>query len=317
MIKTKILKVLPYWLTFLGLAMLLQMGALFLPAKNKPQNPPVAQAAAAPQVLGESTSLRGDELAPTLLEKISEPDLTAVIAKSFLAFDLNDGKELAAKNPDDKLGIASLTKLMTGLVAYKRSDLNQTFKISAKDRLNVEPDLGLYVGDDVKALDIFNAMLIGSNNDAALALSDYAASTTDSDFVGMMNDEAKQLDMNNSNFSNPIGFDSQYNYSTAHDLKILITETEKLSAFTGLGRKESYEFTGSLGKTYSTQATNKLIKNHPDISAIKTGYTDYSAGAMATKIKISGHDIVILVLGSKDREGDTLKLKDALESSFK
>jgi D-alanyl-D-alanine carboxypeptidase (penicillin-binding protein 5/6) len=131
-----------------------------------------------------------------------------------------------------------------------------------------------------------------------------------------MNDTAKEIGMNNSNFSNPMGFDSRNNYSTAEDLKILITETEKLAIFNNLGRRTSYSFSGSNQKTYTAYATNKLIKNHPDIQAIKTGFTESAGGAMATKITLGSRDIAILVLNSQNREGDTLKIKQQLENSF-
>ena len=77
------------------------------------------------------------------------------------------------KTSDRELAIASLTKLMTGLVAYNNSNLNGYFTLTGKDSLNVSPSLGLLSGDNVAALDIFNSMLIGSCNDAAVALADY------------------------------------------------------------------------------------------------------------------------------------------------
>ncbi|HYV33880.1 MAG TPA: hypothetical protein VE973_03470, partial [Candidatus Limnocylindria bacterium] len=122
---------------------------------------------------------------------------------------------------------------------------------------------------------------------------------------------------NDSNFANPMGFDSQYNYSTAADLKKLITETEKVAAFTNLGRRTGYQFTSDDGKTYTVEATNTLLADHPEIEAIKTGYTKGAQGAMATKININGNEIIIIVLGSKDREGDTLKLEEQIETNFK
>ena len=64
-------------------------------------------------------------------------------------------------------------------------------------------------------------------------------------------------------------------------------------------------------------ATNKLIQNHADIQAIKTGFTNEAHGAMATKIDLLGRQIVVLVLDSQNREGDTLKLKDAVANNFK
>lgn len=319
-IKIKILKILPFWLIGLCAIFALQGAALFLSgqAAISPHAVAAVSQAAQPEVLGVDTSIRGQPLPEKLpVAKIKEPDVNTVSAKSFLVFDLATGQNLLEKNSAKKLNIASLTKLLTALVAYEKTDLNKSFVISQEDVLNVNPTLGLQPGDSVKALDIFNAMLIGSTNDAALALADFTNRETVENFVLLMNSKAESLGMLNSNFSNPMGFDSQYNYSTAEDLKKLIVETEKLAAFTGLGRRTGYEFTSDNGKTYSVEATNKLLREHPEIEAIKTGSTPIAGEAMATKFKLDGNDIVIILLGSKDREGDTLKLKEMVETSFK
>jgi D-alanyl-D-alanine carboxypeptidase len=317
-LKTKIFKILPYWLIVLLLLVCFQTAGFLLPLNNLSQaayEPPI------PEVLDASTTvpalIRGDaQPAIKDISQINNSDLSAVSAESFLVFDLSSGQELLAKNPNQKLAIASLTKLMTALTSYNNLDLNQSFKVSNNDVLKVSPDLGLIPGDQVKALDVFDSMLIGSCNDAAVALSDFTSQVTGNDFVGLMNKEAGALGMQNSSFSNPMGFDSSGNYSTAEDLKLLITATQQLSVFNDLGRMTGYSFTGQNGKIYSTVATNTLLKDHPDIQAIKTGFTDEANGAMAVKVSISGHQIVILVLDSQNRESDTLKLKAALESDF-
>jgi len=308
-------KILPFWLILILLIVLAQTAA-FLYSQDTSKNDAVL-----PKVLGASANtpdfIRGNGEGTTkAISQIKNPDLSAVGAQSFLVFDLNSGQELLGKNPTQKLAIASLTKLITALTAYNNSNLNQAFKISGKDTLNVKPNLGLAAGDEVRALDIFNSMLIGSCNDAAKALAEFTSRSSGNDFVELMNRQAAALGMQNSSFSNPMGFDSSGNYSTAEDLKLLITATQQLSAFTDLGRRTDYTFTGTKGKTYFTIATNSLIKDYPDIQAIKTGFTDEANGAMATKINIGDHQIVILVLDSQNREDDTLKLKAAVESNF-
>ncbi len=316
-IKTKIFKILPFWLAAVIVVTALQLGVALQLKGNNPISGATEEAQ--PKVLGVSTQIRGEpeEVGDLLVEKISEPNVEEVNAKSFLVFDLAGGQVLLAKNSKIRLGIASLTKLMTALVAYEHGDLNKSFIVEGKDTSNINPVLDLAAGDEVLALDIFNAMLVGSSNDAALALSNFVATSTGQNFVDLMNAEAKTLGMNSSHFSNALGFDSYYNYSTAEDLKILISKTQKLAAFSNLGRRNSYEFLGKFRLRYFAPATNKLIQANSDMSAIKTGYTAGSLGAMATKLQVGNRDIVILVLGSKDREGDTLKLKDAISKSFK
>lgn len=320
-IKIKVATILPYWLIAVILLISVQITFSVTDKKNTAdtvlQNEQIK-----PQVLGASTSnitIRGQTQVQDSIEQISVPNTSDIKAKSFLAFDLVTGQNLLAENIDEKLGIASLTKLMTGLVAYQNSDLNGSTTISGKDTLNIRPVVGFLPGDKIKVLDIFNSMLIGSCNDAALALSNYVNAQTGNNFVNLMNEQAKQLGMDGTSYDNPIGFDSKNNYSTAKDLKILITKTQSLSVFKDLGRRTDYKFSGDNdnGHVYYVKATNKLIKNHPDILAIKTGFTDEAGGAMATKAIINGHEVVILVLDSPNRELDTLNLKKALTQDFK
>ncbi|MFA5990820.1 MAG: serine hydrolase [Candidatus Doudnabacteria bacterium] len=312
--KNKILTILPYWLIAISLIISVQ-GGVFLITQPKFQAQ-AQQIQIEPQVLGTSTSVRGEpEVAVVAPKMLNTPDYSKITAKSFLVFDLSSGKNLLEKNTAQKLGIASITKLLTGLVAYNSSDLNSNFQVKAKSAIKVNPVLGLIPGDEVKALDVFNAMLVGSNNDAALALANFVSGSNES-FVTLMNRQAQDIGMSSSNFANPLGFDSDENYSTATDLKLLITKTESLAAFSNLGRRTSYDFVGKFNRNYHAVATNKLIARHPDISAIKTGHTENSGGAMATKIEKNGHEIVILVLGSTNREQDTLKLKNLVETGF-
>ncbi|MDR3642976.1 MAG: hypothetical protein P4L74_05115 [Candidatus Doudnabacteria bacterium] len=312
MIKVKLLKIAPYWLIALVFVIALQMGTfLFF---SSPNITTADIQPAIPEVLGATTSLRGEIPSKTSeLELFSAPDPSAVKAKSFVVFDLDTGTTLFGKNTGQRLQIASLTKLMTAFVTYQTTGLNQSFIVGQNDTLNVSPDLGLKAGDTVKTADVFDAMLIGSCNDAAKALAGYVSRTTGENFIDLMNRQALNFGMNNTKFSNPMGFDSVNNYSTADDLKLLIAATQKLSAFTSLGRRNGFQFTSGEGNIYTATATNKLLQTHPNINAIKTGYTNEAHGAMATEVLENGHRVAILVLDSKNREGDTLDLKDQLE----
>lgn len=314
MLKNKIYTILPYWLIGLSLIVSIQ-GAFFLISRDTGKTT-LKQNKIFPQVLGATTPVRGQEEDKNIqLTKTAEPDLSKIEAESFLIFDLESGENLLERNSQKKLGIASLTKLLTAFVTYNHADLNSELTVSQKNVVKINPVLGLIPGDQVKAIDVFNAMLVGSCNDAALTLA-YFVGGSKENFVSLMNSQAKQIGMDNSNFTNPFGFDSFNNFSTASDLKLLITQVEKLSAFSNLGRKTSYSFSGKLKQNYFTISTNKLLADHPDIWAIKTGYTDATGGAMATKIEKQGRQLVILVLGSSNREADTLELKKQLEASF-
>lgn len=310
-LKQKFKIIIPFWILALVLIISIQNSfyLLTLPKANISKE----------QILGAETAIRGNvEVGrqKSLVQKIKDPDFSNISAKSFIVFNLETGQVLAEKSADLKLPIASLTKLLTSLVSYEYLDLNHEILISNEDTNSTKPNLSLSKGDTVKAIDLFNSMIVGSSNDSAVALANFVSKTTGKKFTELMNSMAIKLSMNNSNFSNPLGFDSIYNYSTANDLKKLISATQNLAVYKNLGRRTSYEFLSSNGKKFAIKATNKLISTHQDIEAIKTGFTEGSKGSMATKIRINNVNFVFLVIGSEDREEDTLKLKDAISSNY-
>jgi len=268
-----------------------------------------------PKVLGASIDLRGTRpqlgLKP-VLTALNGEQIKHISAKSYLVFDLESGQVLAQKDLGRKLGIASLTKLMTGLLAYQNLDFNSSITIGNSGLKIISPSVGFAEGDQVRAGDIFNAMIVGSCNDAAQILAKEVRAKTGVNFVLMMNQKAQELQMTSTSFTNPSGFDSPDGYSTAADLAKLITATQHLSTFSNLGLTSSLSFNGKLGLTYKVTSTNKLIQKVPNLLAIKTGNTQISLGAMVSKVPNNGHQIIIVVLGSRNREADTLILKSAV-----
>jgi D-alanyl-D-alanine carboxypeptidase len=293
-------------------------GTILVPFKLHPAQSDINQH---PQVAGVSidTDIRGDEPVP---DKPPVPSLKGelslgnVSAKSFLVYDAATGSILAEEQPTLQLPIASITKLMTAYLTYRLVGLEKEITISSKDTNSTSPALGLIPGDTVQIEDVFSAMLIGSDNDAALTLSNAVEAITHQKFIDLMNNEAGRLGMTQTHFSNPLGFDSGYNFSSASDLKKLIDETQKLPSFTTLSRKTAYNFTSSSGKSYHTTATNKLLVKDPEIYAIKTGYTEAAGGAMAIKAIHEDRAIIIVVLGSSSRENDVLLLKKQIFENY-
>lgn len=305
---------------FLLLAALVIPTALFCTVYLVSDEPVAIVSLPAPQVLGNTDPEPKPELdtlevkGPTLAKAL---DLEAIQAKSFLVYDTDTGTTLARRNEKYPLPIASLTKLMTAYIAVQNLDLENTFfTITTADNIDVSPALNLRVGDRIKALDLFNAMLVGSANDAAQALGSHINERTGIPFKDFMNQAADYLGMDNTHFSNPMGFDSETNYSTATDLQLLVKATRKYPEFGTLSRRSAYSFKSELGNNYSIKTTNKLLATDPEISSIKTGFTDEAQGAMITEVDHNNHKFVIIVLGSQNRESDTLQLKKAILASY-
>lgn len=299
----------PYFIAFCT-ACVVVVGAILIPR-------PRTDTAAKPGpvgVLSETQTLRPrgevnviSPPVPKLSQAIDEKNLSA---KSISVFDLGSGTDIYSKNQNQELPIASLTKLMTALVVYRNAKLDENSIILEADRVSISPALGLIAGDTVKLQDLFNAMLVGSDNDAALALANYVERKTSRKFVTLMNEMAQKLSMKTTRFSNPLGFDSSYNFSSAQDLKLLVKETQQYTAFTSLSRTSRFTFKGNLGYTYKTTTTNKLITKYKDVFAVKTGFTENAGGSMITKVEKDGHRIILIVISSDNREQDTLLLRN-------
>ena len=182
---------------------------------------------------------------------------------------------------------------------------------------SISPSLGLRPGDSVKTVDLFSAMLVGSENDAAEVLAGALKKRTGEDPVSLMNRQAEALGMEDSHFGNPYGFDYGHNYSTAKDLQKLIETTQRLRAFTALESKTGYQFIASSGTRYSAKATNKLVGKRKNIYAIKTGFTESSLGSIALKTYFESRPVVVIVIGSQNREKDALQLIDQIGGCFR
>lgn len=260
------------------------------------------------QILG-ATVAEQKELDNLVSYDLSQPDPQGIKAASYLVEDYDSGQIIAGKQIDNSLPIASLTKLMTVWTTLEHVDPGEIIEISPADQVNVSPSLDLKAGDKVAVQDLIQSILVGSANDAANVLGGYVSRKLELPFSELMNQEAVQLGMKNSRFSNPMGFDSAVNYSSARDLALLVRKLNEKALFEDSSKAPSYEFRSALGNIYSVQATNKLTGLYSDLSAVKTGYTNLALGAMINFLDTGGTKKLLIVIGSSDREGDTLQLR--------
>ncbi len=268
-------------------------------------------------VLGAQTGAEATENSSTFtLLNVPKIDDSKVSAKSYLVFDQNSGAPLALRASNSSLPIASVTKLMTGYLVNRYGRMSDSFTVPEKAVFNISPVLGLPAGEKVLVSDLFNSMIVGSANDAALILAAYLEDLKGQSVDELMNAEADKLGMTDTHFSNPLGFDSETNYSTAQDLKRLVQAVLSYDTFSNLDRLQTYSFETTSGNLYRVSATNKLLAGDSEIHAVKTGFTDLAGGAMITSIHHTSGTFVIIVLGSDNREQDTKLLKQEIIGSF-
>jgi D-alanyl-D-alanine carboxypeptidase len=267
------------------------------------------------QVLGKSREKISDTTAaPELAAIVDNPDITA---RSALAYDFNSGSILYTYNFDARVPIASLTKLLTAVVIAESGKMDDIVEVTEEDIRVIGPNTGLVAQERVKVSELMKAMLIASHNDSTRTLARYVGGTMDH-FVELMNAKADELGMHSTHFTNPVGFDDPEHYSTAQDLTLLVRkfmEYEYLAQLVSM--KEAEVKPLNLPFTHKVTTTNKLLLEDSTVVGIKTGYTTEAKGNLAVR-SISGEsDVVTIVLGSDDREGDTRKILDWIRTVYR
>lgn len=243
------------------------------------------------------------------------PPVPEFAARAVLAFDPNSGAVAFSQNTNERLAVASLTKLMTAVVAFEDPRFEEPITISSQDRVEISPSLHLRAGDSVRPLDLIHAMLVGSANDAAQALANHMQSR--GDFVQAMNSKAQSLGMADTHFSTPIGFDIPQNHSSANDMKILVDYAFRRLPYKELWQSRNFSFTSLGGTSYKIQSSSKISGGRYNINTIKTGLSPEALGNIIVLAEDGkGNRIVSIILGSTDRDTDTSVLVDYIFRNF-
>ncbi len=248
---------------------------------------------------------------------IEEPE---IFAKSAIVLNFrNDRKDntLLQKNIDQVLPIASLTKLMTAIVAIENYD-PETVIIISKDAIETDGTNGGLINDEkLKVKDLLYIMLVESSNDAAMSLAKDNPQMTYDEFILKMNDKAKELGLKNTSFVEPVGLDS-YNQSTVAEIAILAEYAFKSPLLAEiLKTPETTIYSIDKSVIHKITSTNKLLGKIPQLIGGKTGYTNEAGGCLMTISKIYNDNYLItVVLGSTQREIDTEKLIDWTQTAW-
>lgn len=207
------------------------------------------------------------------------------------------------KSPDEKRPIASLTKLMTVYLIVKDKNLDELVTIP-KEISTVQSGgsvvLNLIPGDKMTARQLVQAALIPSANDAAITLAVWHSGSVN-DFVAKMNDTARELDMDNTNFENPTGLDTIGHVSTAKDIALLTHYLLENEFFRETVKTKNTTITSEKGRKYPLNTTNELLLNGPSVRGVKTGYTQAAGECLVTLSERENREVITVVLGSTDR----------------
>lgn len=246
------------------------------------------------------------EIYPYPIEVTNFKKAPEISAKSAVVIDVKSGITLFGKDPRIRLLPASTTKLMTALVALERCDPDQPITVRYVEK---EPtSMGIETGDVVSVRSLLYGLLVASGNDAAFALADSCAPST-GEFVRRMNGKARELNLKNTHFTNPAGFDDPAGYTTSYDLAYLARVAVANPLISKIvSTKSTVVTTVSQNKTYYLENINKLLGDVEGLSGIKTGQTEGSLEVLVTQTTRNDHTIITVVLGSEDRFEDSRNL---------
>lgn len=243
-------------------------------------------------------------------------DMPSIVATEAMLVD-GDGNMLYSRNGDDRMSMASITKVMTAVVALESGvplDTEFTITNSVTELDPVSSIVGYQPGERVTLSDMIHGLLVHSGNDAALSIAECVAGS-ESAFVAMMNSKALELGLVNTHFANPHGLDQEGHYSTAADLIALGRHAMAIPLFASIVGSPSTVI--DINGTPTTFAsTDELLNVYPGMRGIKTGYT-YGAGrAFLGVASRGGQTIYVCVLGNEDNASRWTDVSTLLDWAF-
>lgn len=230
-------------------------------------------------------------------------------ARAVLVGDLRSGQVFLAHREEQMLPIASLTKIMTVVVALERYGPEALVTVTEEAVATEGAKVPLLLGDRLSVAELVRACMIRSGNDAAIALAAHAPRGT-AQFVGWMNDKAAALGLTGVHFANPMGFDAENHFATAKamfDLARYAVETHPLVR--EAARAPEMSIRGER-KNYLIKSTNALLGDGLlAVEGLKTGTTEGAGQSLMTLVRLpDGRELMAVVLGSPERFGETKTL---------
>lgn len=237
-----------------------------------------------------------------------------ITSRNVILYNLNDSNILYEKESNQKVPIASLTKIMTTITAIENIDnLDEKVTITSQVFNGIEEyaQAGLKIGDKVTYKDLLYGVMLPSGADAVNALV-LNISKNEADFIKLMNDKASKIGLKNTKFDNPIGMDSKDNYSTAQDLATLLIYALKNDTFKTIYTTKKYTIDNLNLTLKSTLLTYGKSLDVSKITGAKSGFTDQAGLCLSSIASIDDVNYLLIVLGS-NTSSKANAIKDSLE----
>ena len=230
-------------------------------------------------------------------------------AKAFYVVNASNGDVIAASNAHARLSIASITKLMTVIVALDHLKPNDTVTVSGYAAQVGESRIPLVRGQRISVRELLAGALIQSANNAADALASAASGGNLAEFVGWMNDRGRKLGLRDTHFVRPDGLDAPGHVSSARDVAMLARVAMHLPIVRELVRKRSEPIERG---NFVTRTWNDLLGVFPGLIGVKTGHTNDAGWCEVAAARRGGFTIYAVILGSPTRSQRNFDLQRLL-----
>lgn len=224
----------------------------------------------------------------------------SITAQAAVLEDASTGQVLYSVNATKRRAIASLTKIMTGLIAVRRGHLSASTTVSAGAAAQPGSDMDLEAGEVITVRNLLSGMLLSSANDAAYAIAEHEAGTA-SAFVARMNARARAMHLRHTHFASPSGL-NDLGYSDALDLAALARAAERSPTFADVVATKVAEVPSPSGRVRILQNRNALLWLYRGADGVKTGFTGRAGWCLVASARRGDRSLVAVVLGSSSQD---------------
>jgi D-alanyl-D-alanine carboxypeptidase. len=227
----------------------------------------------------------------------AEPSIS-IQSSNAIVMDQQSGRIFYGKNIHEKRPIASITKIMTAILAIESGKLDEMVKVSEQAVRAEGSSIYLKPGEKIRLRDLVYGLMLRSGNDAALAIAEYVGGSVEG-FVFLMNEKAKILGMENTRFANPHGLDGQgTHYSTAYDMAILTRYAMGNKTFREIAGTKVHRAPGPEGERIWYNKHRLVTGMYKYATGGKTGYTKRANRTLVTTAKKDGMELIAVTLDS-------------------
>ena len=236
-------------------------------------------------------------------------------AKSAILMDMDSGRVIYGKDVHYVQSVASISKIMTAIVAIENADIDREVVIGKEVLKAYGSGVYVQIGEKMKLKDLLYGLMLRSGNDAALAISVNVAKDTES-FVKMMNEKAKEIGMKNTTFNNPSGLDEEKgNFSSAYDMALLMSYAMKNEEFRKIVGTKDYSLKTNKN-VYKWHNKNKLLSTYKYTTGGKTGFTKIAKRTLVTSASKDDMNLTVVTINDGDDFNDHKNLYEEAFSEY-